>query len=147
MVHFPWRKFWNKSWEFIFPNKDSTWPFHHLSLKEKKLDNHPVIWHLLERLEGYFKESTWRIKGSAALSINFNDFWKISAFWWSLVSFSIWCTWRRGSLPREASDLCKMSRAFILHGGGIPITLEPRNCLYVWRRTRSEWWLWGIKPI
>ena len=35
-VHFPWRKSWNKSWELIFPNKDSTRPFRHLSLKEEK---------------------------------------------------------------------------------------------------------------
>ena len=36
----------------------------------KKLDSQLVIRHLLESIEGYFKESAGRRKGGAALSIN-----------------------------------------------------------------------------
>ena len=131
----------------IFPNKDSTRPFRHFSLKEEKTGQSTSYSPSFGKSRGLFWGERLEEKGSATLSINFSDFWKISAFGWRLVSFSVWSTWRGGSLSGKGSDLCKMSRAFLLRGGGIPITLEPRNRLYVWRRTRYEWWLWGINTI
>ena len=132
-------KCWGKH-SYLFAFATSPW-------KKKKLDSRPVIRHFFGKSRGLFWGERLEEKGSATLSINFSDFWKISAFGWRLVSFSVWSTWRGGSLSGKGSDLCKMSRAFLLREGGISITLEPRNRLYVWRRTRSEWWLSGINTI